>query len=167
MGDYFKPGRRKIGCVTLVLASLFMAGWVRSSFFIEGVVIPLGMKSSASLVSSDSSLIWLTQQGDGFFCYPNIVSRRFSDIDDRIFENPLFEWRWKRCGFGIGASVDGTKQVGNQMIQMTPGTVAVVPCWSVTIPLTFISLWLLLSKPLKSNQMKTSEPISGEGGTKS
>ena len=66
MGDYFKPWRRKIGCVTLVLACLFMAGWVRSSFFIEGVVIPIGMKSSASLVSSDSSLIWLTQQGDVF-----------------------------------------------------------------------------------------------------
>ena len=163
MGNYFIPWRRKIGCVTLVLACLFLAGWVRSSFFIDGLVIPLGMKSSASLVSSDSSLIWLTQQGDGLFCYPNLVSRRFSDIDDRIFENPLFEWRWKRCGFGIGACVDGTKQVGNQMIQMTPGTVAVVPCWSVVIPLTLISALLLLSNSRKSTSNKIVEPNPVEG----
>ena len=67
MGEFFRGWKRKTGMLTLVLACVFMAGWVRSSFFIEGLVIPLGMKSSASLVSSDSSLIWLTQQGDGFF----------------------------------------------------------------------------------------------------
>ena len=160
MGEFFRGWKRKTGMLTLVLACVFMAGWVRSSFFIEGLVIPLGMKSSASLVSSDSSLIWLTQQGDGFFSFPNIVSRRLSDIDDRIFENPLFEWRWKRCGFGIGACVDGTRQVGNQMIQMTPGTVAVVPCWSVTIPLMLVSMWLLVfSKPSQSIPQSTSQSL--------
>lgn len=30
MGDYFKPLRRKIGMMTLLMASLFAMGWVRS-----------------------------------------------------------------------------------------------------------------------------------------
>ena len=35
-----------------------------------------------------------------------------------------------------------------------------IPHWSITIPLTLISLWLLLSKPRKLIQNKTSEPIA-------
>src|SRR6476619_2545374 len=30
MGTYFKPLRRKLGVLTLVMALLFMAGWIRS-----------------------------------------------------------------------------------------------------------------------------------------
>ncbi len=147
MRTFFQGRRRTAGTVTLVLACVLMAGWVRSLTFIEGVSIPVGMKRSASLVSNDSSLVWLTQHGDAFFLFPQFISRRFSDIDDRLFENPFFEWRGKWCGFGFGISVDGTKQVGNQIVQMTPGTVAVIPYWSVVIPLTLISAYLLVSKP--------------------
>ena len=35
--------------------------------------------------------------------------------------------------------------------------------WSVVIPLTLSSLWLLLFKPRKANQKKTEEPIADEG----
>src|SRR5689334_11887992 len=30
MGEYFKPFRRKIGVITLVMACVFSAGWIRS-----------------------------------------------------------------------------------------------------------------------------------------
>ena len=30
MGDFFKPWRRKIGVVTLLMACVFAAGWVKS-----------------------------------------------------------------------------------------------------------------------------------------
>ena len=30
MGEFFKGWRRKVGCVTLVMACVFAAGWVRS-----------------------------------------------------------------------------------------------------------------------------------------
>ena len=38
-----------------------------------------------------------------------------------------------------------------------------IPDWSITIPLTLISFWLLTTKPRKSNQKKITEPISVEG----
>ena len=38
-----------------------------------------------------------------------------------------------------------------------------VPHWAITIPLTLISLWLLLIKPKKSTPKKITEPITVEG----
>jgi len=157
MREFFKGWRRKAGIVTLVTALMFVSAWVRSLTFIEGVSIPLGMKQSASLVSIDSSLVWLTQRGDQSFLFPQFTSRRFSDFDDRVFENPFFEWRWKSCGFGFGVSIDGTKQVGNQMIQMTPGTLAVIPFWPITASLTLLAAYLLLAKTRVARPTNVSE----------
>ena len=39
MGDYFKPWRRKIGVVTLMLACVFMGGWMRSIFFLDFISV--------------------------------------------------------------------------------------------------------------------------------
>ena len=39
-----------------------------------------------------------------------------------------------------------------------------VPCWTIAVPLTLISLWLLLSKPYKSTRTKTIIPIQDEKG---
>jgi len=160
---YFKPLRRKIGIVTLLLACVFMGGWVRSSFFIEGVYFPLEMKRSASLESYASSIIWMSQHGSDSGPYPEFHSRRISDIDDRVFENPLFQWRWQLCGFGFGNTVDGPKQVGNQIVIVPQITLAVIPYWSINIPLSLTSLWLLLSKPCKSIQKKINEATNAEG----
>ena len=76
-----------------------------------------------------------------------------------IWGNPLAEWRWQFLGFGFGKSVDGTTQVANQSVQIVPSTIAVIPYWSIVVPLTLISLWLLLTKPRKSNQLKIAEPV--------
>ena len=160
MRDFFRSWRRKVGVVTLVMACVLMAGWVRSFTFVEGVAIPIGIKMSASLVSNDSSLVWLTQDGGDFLMFPHFTSRRFSEIDDRIFENPFFQWRWKWGGFGFGASVEGSKQIGNQMIVMAPGSLVVIPFWSIVISLTILAAFLLLSKPCSSNPKKTPEPIA-------
>ena len=40
MGGYFKPWRRKIGVVTLVMACVLMAGWVRSLTVADHIDIP-------------------------------------------------------------------------------------------------------------------------------
>ena len=38
------------------------------------------------------------------------------------------------------------------------------PYWSIVIPLTLISSWLLLSKRRQTTSKKFAEPIQGEGG---
>ena len=133
MREFFSGWRRKVGVVALMLACVLMAGWVRSFTIAEGVAIPIGTKMSASLVSNDSSLVWLTQDGGDFLMFPHFTSRRFSEIDDRIFENPFFQWLWKWRCFGFGASVEGSKHIGNQMIAMAPGSLVVIPFLCIAV----------------------------------
>jgi hypothetical protein len=38
-----------------------------------------------------------------------------------------------------------------------------IPYWSITVPLTFISLWLLLTNPRKSPPKKMTGPVPTEG----
>src|SRR4051794_40257879 len=40
MGEFFKPWRRRIGVVTLLMALVFMGGWLRSHSFVDYVVFP-------------------------------------------------------------------------------------------------------------------------------
>ena len=40
MGEFFKPMRRKAGVVTLLLASVFVAGWVRSIHQMDVIIVP-------------------------------------------------------------------------------------------------------------------------------
>ncbi len=41
MREFFGGWRRKVGCVTLVMAVLFTASWVRSYFSHDGVAFPM------------------------------------------------------------------------------------------------------------------------------
>jgi hypothetical protein len=52
-GDYFRPWRRKIGVMTLVMACVFAAGWVRSSvrFDSEPLTKPIFTQSTQSFTA--------------------------------------------------------------------------------------------------------------------
>ena len=58
MDDFFKPWRRTIGLVMLVMACVTSAGWVRSMTFYESVSIQFREAWSEELASFDSSLVW-------------------------------------------------------------------------------------------------------------
>ncbi len=66
------------------------------------------------------------------------------------------EWRTDWIGFHFGAA------------NATAGSIRrvefwIVPYWSIVIPLTLLSAYLLLSKPHKSTPKKITEPIANEG----
>jgi hypothetical protein len=106
MKEFFKGWRRKLGVVTLLMACVFMAGWlvIPGSWFEDETV---GLDFTISAGATGFSVNW-----QGFSSTFGLSSE--------------FEW--------------------------------LIPYWSVTIPLTLISLWLLLSKPRKSNQREITEP---------
>ena len=58
MGDFYTPGRRKIGMVSLVMTCVFAAGWVRSQTVQEVFAIPL-QDSEEIFLSSNHNLSWL------------------------------------------------------------------------------------------------------------
>jgi hypothetical protein len=145
MPNYFKPLRQKIGVLTLGLACLFMAGWVRSLTLLDMLELP-GRSKMYTLASMDSSLGWQISPH-----IPKNVNRL--SWDSLPIDRPLHEvnvgWHWQFAGFKSGES--------------SKAKFWLTPYWSIVCPLTLISLWLLLSKPHKSIQKKTDEPIFNEG----
>ena len=78
MGEFFKPWRRKLGIVTLVLACVFMGGWVRSysahdALNIAGHRLEL---SDGILELGHPPLV----EGVDTFCYVVILSVHYSQV---------------------------------------------------------------------------------------
>ena len=150
MGDFFHGWRRKVGVLTLLLACVLMGGWIRSLTSFEGVAIPRG----SGMVSVFGSLLG------------NLVWGRFDDASmNRIYweSSPLpksavqplafdqaYQVKWQFCGFGHAIrSVSTTIEAKYWFISY----------WSIVVPLTLLSAFLLLSNPPKATPKKTVEPI--------
>ena len=156
MGDFFKGRRRKAGVVTLMMALWFMGGWLRSEGGYSTTTI---FDSSYQWVSFDGNLYLgrLTPNsghpifvGIGGHAEPPFIVDPWSQVDSI--------WRREFAGFQIG---EGTSiHVPSIKIQ-----IGIVPYWSIVLPLTLISAFLLLTKPRKSTQKKIAEPTEDEGGT--
>lgn len=77
---------------------------------------------------------------------PAFLSERRLDGHD-VWQWPFIDWRWRMLGFGHGIDIGGQKSKNNFLFHTLPTIVTVVPYWSIVLPLTAISAWLLLSKP--------------------
>jgi len=60
MGEFFREWRRKIGVVTLMMACVFAAGWVRTYSTRDELCAPFGKTTSINVYSFRSNLIFLT-----------------------------------------------------------------------------------------------------------
>jgi hypothetical protein len=150
MGSFFHGWRRKAGFVTLLMACVFAAGWVRSLSGYDGILWPSGTGRVFGLISTDQH----------FVC----------GVRDSVFSNePLGFPRWRRLDFrSVNKWVDEIPdkswqfRQGNFAVIQTKNensTLCFVPCWSIVIPLTTISAWLLSSKsrPAKPPAIETAE----------
>jgi len=180
MGGYFQPLRRKIGMMILLTACVVMMGWVRSLTYTDEIQVFLGQNTVHQLISNKSGLAWVStwgaitdRQGNVLQCArvlrkphhwmffePSRMSywetstvldaEEKGDVFGYSFDRsfPAARWYWKCIGFCFGTEDNPPERAA----------FLTAPYWSLTIPLTLISLWLLLSKPRKSNQMKITEP---------
>ena len=169
MKEFIRGWKRKVGVLTLGLACVAMAGWVRSMMICDSIQFPAVMHKTDSmatidtLASTKSSIAWEQVHEESYeggidlgSPYPqwqtSSSGRAFPDWDDSELK---MRWRWRWCGFCFGESPyeDGAWL-----------TLLVIPYWSITITLTVLSACLLLSKPRKSTQIRTAAPIGKEGG---
>lgn len=172
MGSYFKPLRRKIGVVTLVMACLFAAGWVRSSVVQDHAQICY-QRSAHDLNSNGGRFQW--------DCYRDPEVIRFGygppSFNWQTYERnqPAIDTHWGRsrtnwqCGW-LGVKVcygkvhthSGEVHTAGGIVFVNPRMLNIrsleVPYWSIVIPLTLLSAYLLLSKPRTSQRKPTSEP---------
>lgn len=128
MLNFFKGWKRKAGVVTLAIALLFAGGWIRSLCWID--VLTLNCGEHTNIISFDQDL------GFGVDCGLEQKNEFTAFIDN--CRNSLFRWSayrewYVRCKSGV-----------------------IVPYWSLVLPLTLLSAWLLLSKP----RVAKSKPVA-------
>jgi hypothetical protein len=150
MGEYFRPWRRKMGVLTLLMALVFMAGWVRSNFVSDNISSSVCRNRFLSLSSSLETLLVATIVTD----IPDLVAQgpqwhtdTPKSTDIKPLDDPEVECKWRCCQFGYGEL--SRKEFDENLqrefsfdVAMTP-----FPYWFITIPLTLLSTYLLLSKP--------------------
>jgi hypothetical protein len=126
MGEYLKPWRRKIGVVTLVMVCVPMGGWIRNRTYEDDIRVSIG-DTDHIFESYDDNIRW---RGLG-------PLDRDCQLEVEWITRPLLPPRTLRLLIHQGAGMAGSHYFD----------VVTVPYWSIVIPLTAISAWLLLSKP--------------------
>ena len=161
MGEFFKPWRRKIGVVTLVMACVLAAGWMRSLYCIDAVEFYSGWNTATSVVSVDRSICWARYNYNGHpISLPTVESIEIPPSPSTGIYSPARPyWGIKINGFR-GPGRNGYRPPVLEVSVDDGGGVnftrcAIVPYWSIVIPLTVLSACLLLSKPRKTTSRPT------------
>jgi hypothetical protein len=151
MGEFFTPWRRKAGCVTLVMACVFMAAWLRSLTTRDqitfGRVDALQAIGSASGTFRWAGLRPPLEAGSPFEWKTAAASK--DDDHDHYWKQWgqgmgrmwTLHWRWGWAGFDFGA---GTSQsnAGTHHVERWS-----VPYWFLSSVPILLSAYLLLRKP--------------------
>ena len=166
MREFFHGRRRKIGLVTLMLAVVFMVGWVRSEYKYERV-ISFHKGGSVQLASVYGRLFVARVNSPPAHILESCVGFRSDDIlhwtaakpaTNTVAFDPLGNLsatrRWDFVGFHYGIKKEGLN-VNHQTYT--------VPFWAATLLLTLLSADLLLVKPRAPTPNNASETALFEG----
>jgi hypothetical protein len=144
VGEFFKGWRRKTGLVVLAMAMLPTVGWVRSYVIRDTVSVRYQM-SCHIVMSVDGGIGWVNlptaTRDDGIHFSSNRIHRGGSHWADFDVERRSDWW-----GFSNGKATF-LAQSRNPIII----AIWIAPYWSLVLPLTLLSAWLILWKPRKVN----------------
>lgn len=180
MQEFFHGRRRKTGCVTLMLAVVLAAAWVRSLTTLDAVDLRISpdLLSQESFYSTEGCLgiVYEFQSQNPIDRHSesilvtklSICSPRWNAYDlksmNRLpaksrFDSTMMVWLWTHFRFGAGLEewkFDGGGHC-REVYWM-------IPYLLVVTPLTLLSAYLLLSKPRSPKQSAaptaSSEPAS-------
>lgn len=156
MREFFRCWKRKTGSMALVMACTFAVGWLRSRVYADCIAPYRTESCNHWLASAQGQLKWFyVNLPKGWLVSVNPPRYSLSEPVNRYPDTelePIFGgvviswyWHWQAWGFRFGhCDVSGFEIVTWQ-----------VPYWSVVIPLTLLSAYLLLSKPRQSKQPVT------------
>ena len=150
MRDLFRGWKRKLGCATLVLACLIAVGWVRKLLAADEICFRVAPETLIVLGANHEVLNVAVTFVDHAVAEAVPVWSTYPANPDElsIFDDDRIVWRWKAAPFGWGYTSDGRFNIHSQFVCF--------PHWSLVLPLTLISGWLLLSEP------KRPDPIHPE-----
>lgn len=154
MGSDFKLLRRRVGVVTLLLACVFAAGWMRSLYVVDRTSFSTSRTSALGIRSSNASLAFQSYRSE----FPLRVVQGAEDrVVIRAPGSIMFNFSeeyitWYAHGFGFGIAEENRAEFS------TSYSLYVFPYWSIVIPLTALSAWLLLS----NSRIKASASVTNE-----
>jgi hypothetical protein len=151
----------------MLMACMFAVGWVRSQLVFDDSIRNFGgyrymimsfdgmiQFGRTSEFQGFAPVIWDSgklSQLSGFELDDNGARRPFDP-----WESIEVDWRWDCGRFHFGSG----------MMKWRTGDLKcgyyIVPYWSIVIPLTLVSAFLLFSKPPISNQRQVAEPPANE-----
>ena len=147
MPAFFKPWRRKIGVLTLVMACVFLGGWVRSLSIEDKVTIPIPQAASVEFLSMQSKFC-LTRYSRPQRC--EWKSTPMKNVTNHPMNLLSADWSMRFCGLRLFTNLHayGDKTAG-----------LLVPYWMPVVPITLLSVFLLLSKSRESTRTQIVVPI--------
>jgi hypothetical protein len=144
MREFFRGWRRKTGVITLVMATALWCGWMGSYSIADNISWCVSDNTMDMFMSAECNLTWQTTRNmRGVAGYPRWSS---SVLDPRVTtEDPDEQYTvWHFRCLGIEA--------GDCNFPDAPGgsfAFCTFPYWSIVIPLTLLSAYLILWKPRK------------------
>jgi hypothetical protein len=136
MREIFHGWRRKAGVVTLLIACAVFGLWMRSIYTGDIVSLPIGQSRFVSLCSSNQCVVWGRHRLLGF---DEVYFRYYSTFRPKDWPNSTTDlvWHW-RCG-----------DFGSARYKYDEIEYVIFPHWSVVLPLTVLSAYLILWRPQK------------------
>ena len=131
MREFFHGWRRKVGCVTLVMALALNGAWIRSHVVYDNVTFVMGGQQQMIHLQR-GEIIWWWWNLNGAPQKRGRVNIAHAHGEDGIPD------LWRNAA---SLAIDG------QMIQGTS-----IPCLPFSFPLTLLSAYLLLWKPRKRTE---------------
>ena len=122
-----------------------LGGWIRSGLVPDQLFFRVA-PSTQIVTSGGGAIEWqrITDVPDLASIFAGEPTFWISPVSQHFYSFDAAEktwlWRWQWCGFDFGES---------QLVGNMPRCVYVIPYWSIVIPLTLVSAYLLLGKPHK------------------
>ncbi len=150
MREFFRGWRRKVGCVSLVMACLFGVAWGRSQFVVDKIEVP-GWDSGSECKSYPGYISWTWRSPSDQFekiRWTSQVLSNWREIDIWTYNDPRFDWNWGGIKFGSVATGRWSAHQGEDSIRGEIRThFRAVYYWVLALPLTLLSACLILWKP--------------------
>ena len=141
MREFFHGWRRKVGCVTLVMALVVFGAWMRSHHRFDCVFIHAPAATHA-MKSEDGRVCWTRMEPNSSPIWMTWESEKASEWQTVEF------YRQSYCGFTFGTELSAVVSVrAGEGFTQHRWDFWVVPYWAIVMPLTLLSAYLIVWTP--------------------
>ncbi len=143
---FFKPLRRKIGVLTLAIACVVMGVWLRGRLYQDGCQFTFWNRNW-TIISNPFGLSCFSAGTKGVLLVGVRNTWKTVRLNPVKFlpTDPWTELDWRTHWHHLGSFVGQAETESNGHTNQT--YVVIVELWSLVVPLTLLSTYLLFSKP--------------------